>query len=115
MNELATQIRSVIGIQLGMDAQAVTDDISFVDDFGVDSLEAIELVMALEEEFGVEISDQDCSKLACVSDAIACVQFKLSHARPSKPRDVDDVAQALSMCAPHQGSKVAPAGGPSHQ
>jgi acyl carrier protein len=63
--------------QLGVDAEEVTPEASFVNDLGADSLDTVELVMALEEAFKIEISDEDAEKIATVSDAIKYIE---SHA-----------------------------------
>jgi acyl carrier protein len=64
--------------QLGVDAEEVKPEASFVDDLGADSLDVVELVMALEEEFGLEISDEDAEKLSTVKEAIGYIE---SHAK----------------------------------
>ena len=64
------RIKEIIVEQMGVDADQVTDDASFVDDLGADSLDTVELVMAFEEEFDVEIPDEDAEKIATVRDAI---------------------------------------------
>jgi acyl carrier protein len=65
------RVKEIIVEQLGVDADQVTDDASFVDDLGADSLDTVELVMALEEEFDIEIPDEDAEKITTVSEAIA--------------------------------------------
>ncbi|MEE2711115.1 MAG: acyl carrier protein [Gemmatimonadota bacterium] len=64
------RVKEIIVEQLGVDADQVTSDASFVDDLGADSLDTVELVMALEEEFDIEIPDEDAEKIATVKDAI---------------------------------------------
>ena len=64
------RVKEIIVEQLGVDADQVTSDASFVDDLGADSLDTVELVMALEEEFDIEIPDEDAEKIATVNDAI---------------------------------------------
>ena len=59
MSSVADKVKSIIVEQLGVDEEEVTPDASFVDDLGADSLDVVELVMAFEEEFGVEIPDDD--------------------------------------------------------
>ncbi len=63
------KVKEIIVKQLDVDAAKVTDDASFVDDLGADSLDTVELVMAFEEEFGIEIPDEDAEKILCVKDA----------------------------------------------
>jgi acyl carrier protein len=64
------RVKEIIVEQLGVDADQVTVNASFVDDLGADSLDTVELVMALEEEFDIEIPDEDAEKIATVKDAI---------------------------------------------
>ena len=71
------EIRKLIVDQLGVDESEVTDDASFVDDLGADSLDTVELVMALEEEFGIEIPDEDAEKIITVGDAVKYIDSKL--------------------------------------
>lgn len=64
------RVKSIIVEQLGVDAEEVNSEASFVEDLGADSLDTVELIMAFEEEFGVEISDEDAEKIRRVKDAI---------------------------------------------
>ncbi|MDD5421999.1 MAG: acyl carrier protein [Candidatus Omnitrophota bacterium] len=70
------KIRQIIADQLGVKKEEVTDNAKFVDDLGADSLDTVELVMALEEEFGIEIPDEDAEKLATVGDALRYIDEK---------------------------------------
>ncbi|MCC6759348.1 MAG: acyl carrier protein [Candidatus Omnitrophica bacterium] len=70
------KIRSIISEQLGVKPEEVTPQASFIDDLGADSLDTVELIMALEEEFGVEIPDEDAEKMATVGDAIKYIEEK---------------------------------------
>ncbi|MBI5124485.1 MAG: acyl carrier protein [Candidatus Omnitrophica bacterium] len=70
------KIRQIIAEQLGVKKEEVTDSAKFVDDLGADSLDTVELVMALEEEFGIEIPDEDAEKLATVGDALRYIEEK---------------------------------------
>jgi acyl carrier protein len=74
MSSPAERVREIIVEQLGVNAEQVTDDAKFVEDLGADSLDTVELVMALEEEFGTEIPDEEAEKLTTVGEAIAYVQ-----------------------------------------
>jgi acyl carrier protein len=64
------RVKEIIVEQLGVDAAQVTERAKFVDDLGADSLDTVELVMALEEEFSIEIPDEDADKIGTVGDAI---------------------------------------------
>lgn len=68
--ELEDRVKEIIVEQLGVEASQVTEKAKFVDDLGADSLDTIELVMALEEEFSIEIPDEDAEKIVSVGDAI---------------------------------------------
>lgn len=70
------RVKKIVVEQLGVKEDEVVNDASFVDDLGADSLDTVELVMALEEEFGTEIADEEAEKIATVADA---VQFIQSH------------------------------------
>jgi len=75
--DVAAKVKEIIVQQLGVDADKVTPDASFVDDLGADSLDVVELVMAFEEEFGVEIPDEAAEKIANVKDAIEYLKKNL--------------------------------------
>lgn len=68
------RVKEIIVDQLGVDAAQVTERAKFVDDLGADSLDTVELVMALEEEFGLEIPDEDAEKIGSVGDAIEYIK-----------------------------------------
>ncbi len=70
------KIKQIIADQLGVKKEEVTDNAKFVDDLGADSLDTVELVMALEEEFGIEIPDEEAEKLATVGDALRYIDEK---------------------------------------
>ncbi len=74
------KVKSIIVEQLGVDADEVTLDASFVEDLGADSLDTVELIMAFEEEFGVEISDDDAEKIRKVRDAVEYIDKRASKA-----------------------------------
>ncbi len=71
------KVKEVIVDQLGVDAAKVTPEARFVEDLGADSLDTVELVMALEEEFDIEILDEDAEKIRTVNEAITYVKTKL--------------------------------------
>ena len=68
------KVKEIIVDQLGVDEKEVTSEASFIDDLGADSLDTVELVMAFEEEFDIEISDEDAEKILTVKDAISYVE-----------------------------------------
>ncbi len=73
-----SKIKSIIAEQLGVKPEEVTPNASFVDDLGADSLDTVELIMALEEEFSVEIPDEDAEKMKTVGDVIKYIEEKAS-------------------------------------
>lgn len=78
MSAVADKVRSIIAEQLGVKLEEVTSEASFVDDLGADSLDTVELVMALEEEFKIEIPDEDAEKMSNVGQAIKYIEEKTS-------------------------------------
>ena len=70
MSSVEDQVRGIIAEQLGLKADEIKNDASFVDDLGADSLDTVELVMALEEEFETEIPDEEAEKITSVQNAI---------------------------------------------
>ena len=78
---VADRVRAIIAEQLGVKLEEVTDSASFIEDLGADSLDTVELVMALEEEFGIEIPDEDAEKMASVGDAIKYIESKIASAK----------------------------------
>jgi acyl carrier protein len=70
MSSVTERIKQIVAEQLGVDEDQVTPEASFMDDLGADSLDTVELVMALEEEFDIEISDEDAEKIQNVQNAI---------------------------------------------
>ena len=71
---VADKVKSIIVEQLGVEADEVKPEASFTDDLGADSLDIVELVMAFEEEFGIEIPDEDAEKIGRVKDAIEYIE-----------------------------------------
>ena len=70
------KIKSIVADQLGVDEDQVTEDASFIDDLGADSLDTVELIMAFEEEFDVEIPNEDAQKIKTVKDVIEYIESK---------------------------------------
>jgi acyl carrier protein len=73
---VAEKVKSIIAEQLGVKQEEVAPEASFIDDLGADSLDTVELVMALEEEFNIEIPDEDAEKITTVGDAIKYIEEK---------------------------------------
>ncbi len=78
---VADRVRAIIAEQLGVKLEEVTDAASFIEDLGADSLDTVELVMALEEEFGIEIPDEDAEKMSSVGEAIKYIESKTAGAK----------------------------------
>ena len=75
--DVEAKVKEIIVEQLGVDVEEVTTGASFIEDLGADSLDTVELVMALEEEFDLEIPDEDAEKMAQVQDAVSYITSKL--------------------------------------
>ena len=76
MSDIADRVKKIVIEHLGVDADKVNEGASFIDDLGADSLDTVELVMAFEEEFGVEIPDDAAEKIGTVKDAIDYIDSK---------------------------------------
>jgi acyl carrier protein len=76
MASVADRVRAIIVEQLGVNEDQVNDEASFQEDLGADSLDQVELVLALEEEFGIEIPDEDAEKIHNVGDAVKYITEK---------------------------------------
>jgi acyl carrier protein len=74
MASVAERVKKIIVDQLGVNEEQVTEDAAFIDDLGADSLDTVELVMALEEEFGMEIPDEEAEKISTVKSAIEYIE-----------------------------------------
>jgi acyl carrier protein len=68
------KVKEIVAEQLGKDAKEVTNEASFIDDLGADSLDIVELVMAMEDEFGIEIPDEEAEKIKTVKDVIEYIK-----------------------------------------
>ncbi len=76
MADIEAKVKDIIINELGVEAEKVTPEASFVEDLGADSLDTVELVMAFEEEFGIEIPDEDAEKMQTVGDAIQYINTR---------------------------------------
>ena len=76
MADVEGKVKEIIINELGVEADKVTNEASFVEDLGADSLDTVELVMAFEEEFGIEIPDEDAEQLQTVGDAVKYLKEK---------------------------------------
>ena len=81
MENVEQRVKKIIAEQLGVNEGEIKNESSFVDDLGADSLDTVELVMAFEEEFGIEIPDEDAEKITRVKEAIDYIE---SHAKGKK-------------------------------
>ena len=77
--DIEKRVKEIIVEQLGVNESEVTPEAKFVDDLGADSLDLVELVMALEEEYNMEISDEDAEKILTVGDAIEYIQAHVAQ------------------------------------
>ena len=76
MEDIAQKVKNIIVESLNVNPEEVTDEASFIDDLGADSLDTVELVMALEEAFGIQVPDEEAEKLTSVGAAIKYIQEK---------------------------------------
>ena len=83
-SEIAEKVRSIISEQLGVDEAEITPSASFTDDLGADSLDQVELVMALEEAYDLEIGDEDVENMKTVQNAIDYLEKNAKHAKQAK-------------------------------
>ena len=79
--DIAAKVRQIIQEQLDVDEKDIKPESTFIDDLGADSLDTVELVMAFEEEFGIEIPDEDAEKITRVKEAVEYIE---SHAKSKK-------------------------------
>ena len=76
MSDVADRVKKIVVVHLNVEADKVTENASFIDDLGADSLDTVELVMAFEEEFGVEIPDDAAESIVTVGDAVKFIKEK---------------------------------------
>lgn len=79
MASILEKVKEIVIEQLGVDAEKVSSEASFVGDLGADSLDTVELVMAFEEEFGLEIPDEDAEKIGTVQDAVDYIKKNIAE------------------------------------
>ena len=79
MSNVEEKVKEIIVEQLGVRREEVKPESSFIDDLGADSLDTVEIVMALEEEFGIEIPDEDAEKMSTVGEAIQYIENKVKE------------------------------------
>ncbi len=79
MSDIAERVKKIVVEHLGVDEDKVKDDASFIDDLGADSLDTVELVMAFEEEFNIEIPDDAAEKIQTVADAVNFIKDNASE------------------------------------
>jgi acyl carrier protein len=79
MSDISDKIKAIICDQLMVDPEEVTDESSFVEDLGADSLDTVELIMEFEDEFGIEISDEQAEQISTVGEAIAYLEKLLAE------------------------------------
>jgi acyl carrier protein len=77
MSDTADRVKKIVVEHLGVEAEKVTEEASFIDDLGADSLDIVELVMAFEKEFDIEIPDEEAEEISTVQDAIDYIQDHL--------------------------------------
>lgn len=78
MSDVSERVKQIVVEHLGVDEAKVSDNASFIDDLGADSLDTVELVMAFEEEFGCEIPDEAAEKILTVKDAVSFIEEQSS-------------------------------------
>lgn len=79
MSDVSDKVRAIICDQLMVDQEEITDESSFVEDLGADSLDTVELIMEFEDEFSIEISDEQAEKISTVGEAVAYLEKLLSE------------------------------------
>ena len=107
MSDTAERVKKIVVEHLGVDADKVTEGASFIDDLGADSLDTVELVMAFEEEFGVEIPDDAADTNLTVGDAVKFIAKASAESEPqlraglfgSRPCLYSELSSAIAGCA----------------
>ncbi|MCC7131938.1 MAG: acyl carrier protein [Gemmatimonadales bacterium] len=79
MSDMVEKVKDIIAEELGVEREKLTDEASFMEDLGADSLDTVELVMAFEKEFDIDIPDEEAEKLKTVGDALKYLQEKMGN------------------------------------
>ncbi len=80
MSALAARVNEIIAEQLGAEKDALVPEANLLDDLGADSLDVVELVMALEEEYGIEVPDEDAENIRTIQDIVSYIEARTEHA-----------------------------------
>ncbi len=80
MKALAARVNEIVAEQLGADQEALVPEANLLDDLGADSLDVVELVMALEEEYGIEVPDEDAENIRTLQDIVSYIEARTEHA-----------------------------------
>ncbi len=88
MSDVANRVKEIIAEQLMVELEEITEDSTFVDDLGADSLDRVELIMEFEEEFGIEIPDEEAEGIQTVGEAIAYIERKLQEKERAKGAEI---------------------------
>src|SRR6185436_17657618 len=104
MEPVSDRVKKIIVDQLGVEEDLVTPEASFVDDLGADSLDTVELVMALEEEFGIEIPDEDAEKITRVKEAVEYIEKHGEKAKKEARRLAPTGQGTKHKCPEREGS-----------
>jgi acyl carrier protein len=86
MENIEQRVRKIVAEQLGVNEADIKNESSFVDDLGADSLDTVELIMSLEEEFGIEIPDEAAEKILTVGDAVSFIEAHLGDKAPKQDK-----------------------------
>ncbi len=99
MSDVAERVKKIVVEHLGVDADKVVENANFIDDLGADSLDTVELVMAFEEEFGVEIPDDQAETISTVGDAVKFLEKTIRREQVSRARAPRCIARSRRLRA----------------
>ncbi|WP_456399691.1 acyl carrier protein [Mesoaciditoga sp.] len=77
MDDIFEKVKNIISDKLGVEASSISEDSSFIDDLGADSLDVVDIVMAFEDEFGIKVEDEDLEKFSTVKDVVNYIKSKM--------------------------------------